>query len=302
MEETEMRIQWNLSVVLICAFGLAVVASCSPSGSVSNDNTNDNANTNQNGGDDVDANVTFPDVSGDAGDDSELINISDEGGIAVSFFGGTDGDESTATISRIEGTTGEDSLVASFDSNLRTDRVTIGDTEIELDYDTEDMFTYTVSRGEETVFSGSGLVAIRTDAALQPEAWSAKPSGRAVQQVDPEDVAACRDELLSLFAELAEQVGAPDAGSTPSAEFIACLEEVNAVRRIASALCAVQLVFAPALEEVVTECTSHVDPLRCLNRALPAITSMLSLYSTLNVVLIDIIFQLYNDVEFCASS
>ncbi len=291
-----MRIQWNLSVVLICAFGLAVVASCSPSGSVSNDNTNDNANTNQNGGDDVDANVTFPDVSGDAGDDSELINISDEGGIAVSFFGGTDGDESTATISRIEGTTGEDSLVASFDSNLRTDRVTIGDTEIELDYDTEDMFTYTVSRGEETVFSGSGLVAIRTDAAMK------KPPTRTVQRVDPEDVAACRDELLSLFAELAEQVEAPDGGSTPSAEFIACLEEVNAVRRIASALCAVQLVFAPALEEVVTECTSHVDPLRCLNRALPAITSMLSLYSTLNVVLIDIIFQIRSDLELCPSS
>ncbi len=283
-----MRKQWNEIVLAMCTCCLAAVAGCSSGGSASNGNTNTNAN--QNADDDVEANVTFPDASGD---DSELISITEEGGISGSFFGGTDEGETTATISRIEGTTDEDSFVASFDSNLRTDCVAIGDTEVDFNYDTENTFTYSVSRGEETVFSGSGLVAIRTDAAL---------ADRTVQSVTPEDVAACRDDLLASIADLVEQIEDPQSAAGPSAEFIACVQEVQAIRRMASVLCTVQLVLAPALEGVVSQCTTNADPLRCLNRALPAITSALSLFSTLNVVLIDIVIQIRRDAEFCPSN
>ena len=283
-----MRMRSNLTILLSCSFGLCIVTGCGSDGGSPNGNNNMDANT-----DDVEADVTFPDVSADSGDDSELISITEEGGISGSFFGGTAEGESTAIISRIEGTTDEESFVASFDSNLRTDRVTIGDTEIDFDYDTDNTFTYSVSRGEETVFSGSGLVAIRSDAAS---------TGRVAQHVDPEDVAACRNELLASIADLVEQIEAPDAGTAASAEFIARLRDVNAVRRMASALCTVQLVFVPALEEVILECASRSDPLRCLNRAVPAITSLLSFYSIINVVLIDIIIQIRRDAELCPSS
>ncbi len=275
-----MRMRSKLTILWSCSFGLFVVAGCS-----SNGNNNLNGNTG-----DVESDVTFPDLSGGSGDDSELININDEGGITGSFFGSTDQADSTVTISRIEGTTDEDSFVASFDSNLRTDRVTIGDTEIDLDYDADDTFTYSVRRGEEIEFSGSVLSVFRTDAAS---------FGRTVQRVDPQDLAVCRSELLALIADLAEQIEAAEPGTAASAEFIACLREVNAVRRITSALCTVQSVFVPALEEVISECTFRADPLRCLNRALPAITSVLSLYNTLNVVLIDIVLQIRRDAEIC---
>jgi hypothetical protein len=270
----------KLTILWSCSFGLFVVAGCSSNG---------NNNLNGNNGD-AESDVTFPDLSGGSGDDSELININDEGGITGSFFGSTDQADSTVIISRIEGTTDEDSFVASFDSNLRTDRVTIGDTEIDVDYDADDTFTYSVRRGEETEFSGSVLSVFRTDAASL---------GRTVQRVDPQDLAVCRSELLALIADLAEQIEASEPGTAASAEFIACLREVNAVRRITSALCTVQSVFVPALEEVISECTFRADPLRCLNRALPAITSVLSLYNTLNVVLIDIVLQIRRDAEFC---
>ncbi len=275
-----MRMRSKLTILWSCSFALFVVAGCS-----SNGNNNLNGNTG-----DVESDVTFPDLSGGSGDDSELININDEGGITGSFFGSTDQADSTVTISRIEGTTDEDSFVASFDSNLRTDRVTIGDTEIDLDYDADDTFTYFVRRGEEIEFSGSVLSVFRTDAAS---------FGRTVQRVDPQDLAVCRSELLALIADLAEQIEAAEPGTAASAEFIACLREVNAVRRITSALCTVQSVFVPALEEVISECTFRADPLRCLNRALPAITSVLSLYNTLNVVLIDIVLQIRRDAEIC---
>ncbi len=282
-----MRMRSKLTILWSCSFGLFVAAGCS-----SNGNNNMNADT-----DDGESDVTFPDVSADAGNDSELININDEGGITGSFFGSTDQADSTVTISRIEGTTDEDSFVASFDSNLRTDRVTIGDTEIDLDYDADDTFTYSVRRGEETEFSGSVLSAFRTDAAFFGR--TAPIGGRSAQRVDPQEVAACRDESLVSIADLAEQLEAAEPGTAASAEFIACLREINAVRRIGSSLCTVQLVFAPALEEVISDCTFRSDPLRCLNRALPAITSVLSLYNTLNVVLIDIVLQIRRDAELC---
>ncbi len=50
------------------------------------------------------------------------------------------------------------------------------------------------------------------------------------------------------------------------------------------------------------ECASRSDPLRCLNRAVPAITSVLSLFSTMNIVLIDIVIQIHGDTELCPSS
>ncbi len=287
-----MRMSFNLTLLLSCSFGLFVVIGCSSDGGSSNGNNNMNANAN-----DGEADVTFPDVSADSGDDSELISISDEGGITGSFFGGTSQDESTATsgaatISRIEGTTDEDSFVASFDSNLRTDRVTIGDTEIDFDYDTDNTFTYSVSRGEETVFSGSGLVAIRTDAVA---------SGQGAQRVDPEEVTQCRNELIASIANLVEVLEDPDSGTTANENFIACLREVDAVRRMASSLCTVQLVFVPALEQAFLECASRSDPLICLNRVAPAITSVLSFFSIINVVLIDIVIQVRSDAELCPS-
>ena len=287
-----MRMQWNQIVPTTCAFWLAAVAGCGSGGTGSNNNTN--------------TDVNFPDVSADSGDDSELISISDEGGISGSFFGGTAEGESTATISRIEGTTDEDSFVASFDSSLRADRVTIGDTEIDVDYGTDDTFTYSVRRGEETVFSGSGLVAIRTDSAsagrTAPIGGRTAPiGGRTAQRVDPEVVAACRDELLAAIADLAEQLEAPDSGTAPSEEFIACLRDINAVRRIASVICTAQLVFVPALEQVFRECASRSDPLRCLNRVVPAIASIASFFNTMYVVLIDIVIQIRRDAELCSA-
>ena len=156
---------------------------CSPAGST--DNTDGNSNNN---GGAAPAPVEFPEATGE---DSPLVTINQGGDISAAVIGAAADPGSPATITGLSGGTGSGDFVAEVDDVLRTERITIGDTELVFDYGEGDSFNYSVNRGEETVFQGSDLNVSRS---------ASQRADRVIQQIGLEEIVECSELWMGVMA------------------------------------------------------------------------------------------------------
>jgi hypothetical protein len=261
---------------------------CSPTSSTNggnaNNNGNSNTNANTNGDADAPADVSFPDGAGG------LLAIDQDGGVSATILGDANDAGTPATVSGLRAGTGEDEFVADFDDQLRTDRIVIGDTEIAFDYSGADSFNFTVNRGEESVFSGNGLNVSRETTAHV---------SRVVQQAEPEDIIVCGISWVELLAIVVEQELTLDPFAVPAPEFIDCVLNVEEVQDIALMICISNLVLIPSVIDALAECQLYEDPFVCFDRAVPALEAISFFSEILNVVLLEIIFQIRLDGGLC---
>lgn len=259
---------------------LIISPGCGPSGSTNN--TNPNSNSNGDAG-----LVEFPDATGG---DSPIVTINQGGDISASVIGSTNEDGSPATITGLSGATGSGDFVAEVDAENRTERITIGETELNFEYGEGDTFNYSVSRSGETVFQGSDLSVVRST--------SGQP-GRAIQQVTVEQIVECTEVWIELMAFVAEVRFTGDELAFPEPEFIECLLGVEEVVQVSAMYCVSLLVFLEFITETWAECQLSADVFVCFERVEPSLEAI-SLFSELLIVILqDMIYQIRLDDQFC---
>lgn len=263
---------------------LTISSGCGPTGNT--DNTNGNSNDN---GGTAPAPVGFPDAMGK---DSPIVTINQGGDISASVIGTANDSGSPATITGLSGGTGSGDFLAEVDAELRTERITIGDTELVFDYGEGDSFNYSVNRGEEVVFQGSDLNVSRS---------TSQRAGRVIQQVGLDEVVACSALWTEVMATLVEVELTGDLLAVPEPEFVECLLGVEEVVQVSAMYCVSLLVFVPSLIETLLGCQFSEDPFICLDRVTPALEAISFFSDILLVILEDMISQIRLDDQFCAS-
>lgn len=283
----------RLCYLISCSILLFVAGpacSTSPSGDNGNANGNTNGNTNTNGDSEAPAEVGFPDVTGDG---SAILTIDQDDGVTATILGDANDAGTAASVTGLSGNTGEADFSADFNSDLQAERVTIGDATIVFDYSGTDSVSFSVSRGEETLFSGNDLSVTRDIASR---------AARVVQQFTLEDMVVCGLSWIEVLAIIVEQELSPDSFALPDPEFIACLQDVEIAQEISVMICVTNLVLIPSIIDALLRCQLFEDPLACFDRGAPALEAISFFSQIMNVVLVEIIFQLRLDSSFCASA
>lgn len=211
----------------------------------------------------LEAEVVFTDLSVEQetgpGGGLKLVAITQAAdGIGAEFFGEVDEAGNLTQLTGFTSTTGTETFEATVDEQLRLSRVTIGTTDIIMNYDEDaETYSFVVNRDGQELISGVGLTVPRIEARVK---------GGLRARIGNDDIVECRGEAATALADGVVQDLEDDDSASAEPEFIECLVGIPEIPQVADMVCVADLVMVAALQEALDGCDAEEEPATCEER------------------------------------